>query len=350
LGDSCIIAARHLVPSLTPKKRCSDPRLPSRLSLTSGLVGQSFARHLRPNTWGSRGLGSDPGSPTKEADVEGLTPRWSLRAGRDPGWSDTEMNCADAHMESAIPDCNNEVLVPDRKGAGKMHGVGASESVITRQLAGVAFDRLGELDRACRCPVLLPCPFRRPEADSVEIMVAGGGGKGTAYFGIGKPARDGGVAPVPEFGCENAPRLLDEKFHERARIEVDQRHRSATLLADDLGHRPARRRPTASRRLRPFRSVGPSDDAFDCQTLEGVGGPHPEQAGNGDAAVGHHDLSSLPGLLEPLAQMCPQFTDTNVHAEQCTEQSPSDCTHVSCRSASFARYRLSCGARGRRRA
>jgi len=165
-------------------------------------------------------------------------------------------------MKTKIPNCDNKLCVVDGKGAREMHGVCASQGEMARQLASAAFDNGGELDGPRRRPILLPRCLGVDKVVLVEHMISRRGGEGGAYLGVRQSAREGGVTSVPELGGQIASRLVDQQLHEGARVEVDQRHLSATLFADELRHgvtRTGAATPRSCGSLSPFRAP---DDAF----------------------------------------------------------------------------------------
>ena len=196
--------------------------------------------------------------------------------------------------------------------------------MFTRQLAGKPGNSLGEFDWTSRGPVFLPDSFGRVEITSIEVVVSRSGGKGRADLGIRKPARYGGVAPVPQLSRQFAPLLFNEELYERTRIEINQGHESATLLAHQIGHIRAGPWSATTRRLRSFRPFGPGDDTLNGEAFEGVGGVHSKQSGDRDTTVGDDDLVPVPGLLEPFAQMCSQFTHSDVHERSVQDNYPTD--------------------------
>jgi hypothetical protein len=96
----------------------------------------------------------------------------------DAGWSHAQLNCPGTGMKAAIPGSDDQVRILRGKGTGEMDGISASKRVITRQLAGVSCDRLGEFDRTGRSPVLLPRSFRGGKIPCTEIVISRSGGKG----------------------------------------------------------------------------------------------------------------------------------------------------------------------------
>ena len=119
-------------------------------------------------------------------------------------------------MKTLVPDGEDQIGVPDGEGAREMHGIGAAEGVTAGQLARLALHGRGELDPTRGGPELLPCPLGDHKLTVVEDMVAGGRTESGAYFGIREPARDGGVAAVPQLSGQTASGLLDHKLHEGA--------------------------------------------------------------------------------------------------------------------------------------
>jgi hypothetical protein len=206
-------------------------------------------------------------------------------------------------MEAAIPGGDDQVRVFRGEGAGEMDGVGASKRVITCQSAGVTCDRLGEFDRTGRSPVLLPSSFRGAEIPCREIVISRSGGKGRAHFGVCEPARHGGIASVPQLRCQHAPFLFNEELHERTRVEIDQSHESATLVADQVSHIRAGTWSATARRRRPLGLFGPGNDALNSEALKSVSGIDSEKSGDRDTPVSDNDFGADPGLLEPFAQM-----------------------------------------------
>jgi hypothetical protein len=127
-------------------------------------------------------------------------------------------------MESLIPHGHNEVTIPDSQGAGQMYGTGAPKGVDAREVPGVAFNLSCQLDRSGSAPVLLPRILSCGQVVVIEIMIATSSRKCRSYLRIRQAARQGGVATVPQIGNEVAAVLLDEQLHQRARVEVDERH------------------------------------------------------------------------------------------------------------------------------
>jgi hypothetical protein len=134
-------------------------------------------------------------------------------------------------MQATIPSSDDQIGIIRGKCAGEVDGIGTTKRVITRQLASVSCDRPGEFDWTGRSPVLLPRSFRGGESPWGEIVISRSGGKGRAHFRICKPARHGSITPVPQFRCQHASFLFNEELYERTRVEIDQGHESATLLA-----------------------------------------------------------------------------------------------------------------------
>jgi hypothetical protein len=221
----------------------------------------------------------------------------------DAGWSHAQLNCPGTGMKAAIPGSDDQVRIFGGKGAGKMDGLGASKRVITRKLTGVSCDRLGEFDRTGRSPVLLPSSFRGGEIPCREIVFSRSGGKGRPHFRKCKSARHGSIASVPQLRGQHAPFLFNEELHERTRVEIDQSHESATLLADQVSHIHAGTWSATARRRRPLRLFGPGNDALNSQAFKSVSGIDSAKSGDGDAPVRDNDFGARPGVLKPFAQM-----------------------------------------------
>jgi hypothetical protein len=134
-------------------------------------------------------------------------------------------------------------------------------------------------------------------------VISRSGGKGRAHFRIGKPARHGSIAPVPQIRRQHASFLFNEELYERARVEIDQSHESATLLAHQVGHICAGTGSAAAGGSRTLGLFGPGNDALNGEALQSVSGIESEKSGDRDTSVSDNDLGTLPGLLEPLAQM-----------------------------------------------
>jgi hypothetical protein len=140
-----------------------------------------------------------------------------------------------ADMKAKIPDRDDEIDVVDDERAGEVHGVRTTKGVIARQFACAAFDSVSQLHRPRRRPVPLPRLFGFDKVVAMKNMISCCGGEGGTYLRVRQPARDGAITPVPQLGGQVASRFLDEQLHEGARVEVDQRHLSTTLFADEFG-------------------------------------------------------------------------------------------------------------------
>ena len=127
-------------------------------------------------------------------------------------------------MESLVPYGHNEVGVPDSQGAGQMYSIGAPKGMDSREFPGLARNLSCQLDRPGSAPVLLPRILGRGQVLVIELMVATSSRKCRSYLRVRQAAREGGVATVPQISNEVAAGLLDDQLHERARVEVDERH------------------------------------------------------------------------------------------------------------------------------
>lgn len=129
-------------------------------------------------------------------------------------------------VEALIPDCNDELRISDSECARKMHRVCSSERVLAGKDAGMALDDPGQLDRSCRSPVLIPHGLGLRERGSAEVAVAVSGPKCCTNLRVPKPTRKRGIATVPQIDSEVAAGFFDDELHERARVEIDERHLS----------------------------------------------------------------------------------------------------------------------------
>ncbi len=144
-------------------------------------------------------------------------------------------------------------------------------------------------------------------------MVAAGRGERSAHFGVRQTARQRRTAVVPQLGGEVASVLLDEQLHECAGVEVDQRHRSASLLADEFSDGPMRARPGLPLRPRPTRLRRPGDEAIVREALEHRSRPQPDELRHWDPTLCHDDLLAGINTGEPVAEMGAKFGDGNIH-------------------------------------
>lgn len=127
-------------------------------------------------------------------------------------------------MKSLVPHGQDEFGIPNGQGAGQMYRIGAPECVQASEAPGMPFNFCGQLDWAGSAPVLVPRLFGCGQAFVTEVMVTAGSRQCCAYLGIRQPARQGGIATIPHISNEVAADLFDNQLHERARIEVDERH------------------------------------------------------------------------------------------------------------------------------
>jgi hypothetical protein len=195
-----------------------------------------------------------------------------------------------------------------------MDRVGTAERVRVGQLASMAFDGGGELYRlGCR-PECLPVPSGGLEGAGIDSVVASGRRESGPHLGVRETARQGGVAPVPEGRGEIAALFVDDQLYESTGVEVDERHaRSAALLADHVGHRACRGNPTVAGGLGSCLPTGTTDHALGDQPLEKGSGVDAEEAGDRNSAIGHEDLLSGLGALDPLAEVGSKGAHGDVH-------------------------------------
>ena len=120
-----------------------------------------------------------------------------------------------------------------------MDRVGGPKRVQASEMPGMPFNCCGQLDSSGSAPVLLPRLFGYGQTLVIEVTVTASCRQCRAYLGIGHAARQGGIAAVPQISDEVAAGLFDDQLHERAGIEVDERHsfsaaaRSPELRPDD---------------------------------------------------------------------------------------------------------------------
>lgn len=125
-----------------------------------------------------------------------------------------------------------------------MDGLSTTKAVLTSQLTSVPTDGASKTDCLGRRPVLLPGCFGMSQGPGGQSFEAASGGQSSANLGVGKSARQGQIAGVPQSHCKIAALLLNQQLHERAAVEVDKRHESAALFAHQIGHRSARLDPS----------------------------------------------------------------------------------------------------------
>ena len=234
-----------------------------------------------------------------------------LAGGLRRGNEQASRSCAS--VQAPVPDRDDELGVGDSQGAGEVDGVRAPQRVPARKQPGVPLHGRSELDRAAGRPVLLEGPLSRGEVSVIEIVVAGGRGERGTHLGIGQPARERGVTSVPQLRGQIAAFLLGQQLHQGAGIEVDQRHPSAPLFADDVGHRPARTGTGTPRRGLPLARARLADHAFGSQALEYGGRAQTQQPRDRDAAIGDYHLVALACSLQPIAKVCPEFSNGDIH-------------------------------------
>jgi hypothetical protein len=229
-------------------------------------------------------------------------------------------------MQAAIPDRHDQVGISDGQSAGQVNGICAAERVRGGELAGVLLYGRGELDRSCSCPVLLPHLPGAAELALGQIVAAACGSQCGAYLGVGQPARHRSVTSIPQCGREVASGLFSKKLHEGAGIEIHQRHRSAPIFADDVREGPPRPRPR--RCCRALSGPGPADHSLGGQPFQRRRGGQAKQPCDWHSPVGNDDLVTTTSLIEPDAEIGPEFGDGDVHESKCTLRYLGKCTFV----------------------
>jgi hypothetical protein len=106
-----------------------------------------------------------------------------------------------------------------------MNRVSPAQLVLLDELAGSPLDVRVELDRTYGIPVARPRPTRSPEIALVEVMVPAQGSERRAHLRVGDAAGECAVAAIPQGRRDVTAALLDHELHERARVEVHERHR-----------------------------------------------------------------------------------------------------------------------------
>jgi len=189
------------------------------------------------------------------------------------------------------------------------------------KVAGVLFNPRGEFDWAGGGPEVLPVTLGSGELGFCQVVIAGCCSECGADFGVGQTAGQCGVAAIPQSGRQRAPCLGGEKFDEGAGIEVDERHRSAPLVADPVRHRPPRSRPGPSRSDGPLRG-GLANHAFGRETLQGACAVQRSESRDGNPAVGDDDLTTSPSSIEPIAEVRAQLGHGYIHTVNRTLAEP----------------------------
>lgn len=209
-----------------------------------------------------------------------------------------------------------------------MDGIGTAEGMPIGQLAGIALDGSGELYwLGCR-PERLPVVLGGPEGTSIDSVIAGRRRESGSNLWVREAARHSSVAPVPQGGSHVTAFFVDDEFHERARVEVDERHaRSVALLDDQFRHRARRRDPTMADGLGTWFPASSTNDALGDESFEQGSCVYAEEASDRYSAIGHEDLFSGPGAVDPLAEVGPEGAHGDIHARQCTSARRLDCTY-----------------------
>ena len=182
-----------------------------------------------------------------------------------------------------------------------------------REVTGRAFDLASELDWPGGRPELIPCLFSITEFASGEILVPPGRRQGSANLRVCQPARHGSVAPVPQLDSQDSSNFFHDQLHQRAGVEVHDRHRSAPLFADSIRDRVLGSRTAPASCARPPRLVRSRDHALLGEPLQIRSGVHPEKPSDGNTAIRDDDLVSLTGSRQPAAQVGSELGNRNIH-------------------------------------
>jgi hypothetical protein len=116
------------------------------------------------------------------------------------------------------------------------------------------------------------------------------------------------VRPVPELCRRLTPAFFDDELHQRAGVEVGDRHLRCSRSATTRSATP----PVATTRWRP-RAGGPrrsgrcADEAFLGEPIEQRRDFDPAEPSNRSPPLGDHDLIARPRALEPLPQLSPKL-------------------------------------------
>lgn len=190
-----------------------------------------------------------------------------------------------------------------------MYSGGSAQTMPGSELPGMTLDRLAQLDRPKGGPVLLEGSFCGGDVGRFEVVVAQRCAESSSHLGVGEPAGDRRVAAIPQFRCEIASVLFDEELYECARVEVHERHESATLFAHKICHRAPSSRSVVRRRQWSVPLHGAPDHSLAREALQLGDGVNAEQPDHWQSPFCDDDLFSVPGTVEPRAQVGSQFTD-----------------------------------------
>jgi hypothetical protein len=162
-----------------------------------------------------------------------------------------------------IPYGHHEIREFDGKSAGQMNSVGSSQRVCTRQLPSVTLDGSGEFHWLNRRPKSLPIPQNLPRRASINTVISYGSGECGPNLWVRKTARERTIASIPKSGREVATFFVNDELHQRAGVEVDERHSYLTaLLSDQIGYRRSGGNSSMISRFRSRRTVNSTDDTF----------------------------------------------------------------------------------------
>ena len=115
------------------------------------------------------------------------------------------------------------------------------------------------------------------------------------------------------FDSQVSADFLHDQLHERAGVEVHDRHRLAPLFADSIRDRVLGSRTAPASCARPPRLVRSRDHALLGEPLQIGGGSHPEKPSDGNTTIRDDDLVAFTGSRQPAAQVCSELGDRNIH-------------------------------------
>jgi hypothetical protein len=215
-------------------------------------------------------------------------------------WGNAKTSRFRSRVEPTVPDSENEIALSYGKSTRQVYGVCSSEGVLASQSARLLFDSDCQFNRTHRSPIVGPGPFRRAELLVAEVTVTVGSCQRCSHLGIGQSTRHRGVASIPELDGEVRARLFYQELHEGTGVEVDERHSSASLLADYVGQRPARSASDPPGSAWTSEGLRWGYQPIRHQPLQSRGRAQPLQACHGDTAVSDTPRSVRLVQLSPI--------------------------------------------------
>jgi hypothetical protein len=195
-----------------------------------------------------------------------------------------------------------------------VNGIRASKRVPLREVPSATFNLRAKFNWPGRRPEFLPNPKRSFVAVRVEGVVSICSGKSGTNFRVGKPTRYRSVTPVPQLCDQIGAVFFNEELHERARIEVHNRHGLVSLIANHVRDRSLATWAGSSgsdgtrTSLDRSRNVALLDESLDRCRCANPGKPR-----NCDASFGYQHLSARSGASNPFAQICSQLRNCHFH-------------------------------------